>query len=223
MKKKVIEKTELEKRLEKESEGKRAKMESHEDTASAAEGAAAEETLAAVRQERDALKDQLLRARAEFDNYRKRIAREQEANRKKAAQALLADLLPVVDNLERAVDHGDDASGGLAAGVAMVLNQLGEVLGRHGLEPIPSVGEPFDPNVHEAIMSVEAADRPENQVAEEFLKGYRLGDWVLRPSKVSVSRGPATLGEENGPAGKDQAEKGKNEGKNEDAKGMAAG
>ena len=73
----------------------------------------------------------------------------------------------------------------------MVLKQFGEVLGRHGLAAIPAVGGAFDPNVHEAIMTVDSADIPENHVVQELQKGYRIGDYVLRPSKVSVSRGPA--------------------------------
>jgi molecular chaperone GrpE len=99
----------------------------------------------------------------------------------------MGDLLPVVDNLERALDHRDDASGSFADGVEMVLKQFRDVLARHGLEAIPTVGHPFDPHVHEAMMRAETDDVPQDHVVEEFLKGYRLGDYVVRPARVSVN------------------------------------
>jgi len=190
MKKKVIEKTELEKRLEAEAEKEQAVADDSPDAGTSNDNVVEEER-SELEIERDELKDQLLRARAEFDNYRKRIARDDEARRKMAGKALVTDLLPVVDNLERALEHTNDTSEGLAEGVAMVFKQFCEVLGRHGLEAIPAVGEVFDPNVHEAIMSVDSAEAPEGHVVQELLKGYRMGDYVLRPSKVSVSSGPS--------------------------------
>jgi len=135
------------------------------------------------------LKDQVLRSRAEFDNYRKRVARETERIRKTAAGDLVRDLLPVVDNLERALEHGADASGSLAEGVGMVLKQLHDVLGQNGVEPIPAIGEPFDPNVHEAVTRMPSTKYPADVVAQEFQKGYRLGGYLLRPTKVVVSAG----------------------------------
>lgn len=138
--------------------------------------------------ERDELKDQLLRARAEFDNYRKRVARDAERERKRAAESLIRDLLPVVDNLELALQHAD-AEHPLAEGVSMVVRQFQDVLRRAGVEAIPAVGEPFDPTVHEAVMHAPSEEVAENNVAHEFQKGYRLGDYVLRPSKVAVSKG----------------------------------
>jgi molecular chaperone GrpE len=134
-------------------------------------------------------RDQLLRARAEFDNYRKRVARDAERTRKLAAENILKDLLPVADNFERALDHaaGDPAS--LMEGVAMVYKQFADVLARHGLEPIPAVGEIFDPNVHEALSRMPSDEHAEDQVAQEYQKGYRLGDMVLRPAKVVISSG----------------------------------
>lgn len=145
--------------------------------------------------ERDALSDQLLRARAEFDNYRKRMAREAERTRQLAAEALIRDILPVVDHLELALRHADDHPGALGEGVAMVLRQFQDVLGRHGLEPIAAQGQPFDPTVHEAVMQRESEEAPANVVLEEFQRGYRLGQMVLRPAKVVVSMG-APSGEE---------------------------
>jgi molecular chaperone GrpE len=206
MKKKAIDKTELEKRLEAEladvaaqAEAAAEDSELRSDQSSAEEIPALEilpeEDVAALIEERDALKDQLLRARADFDNYRKRVAREDERVRRLAAESMIRDLLPAVDNLERALAHAAADSGGLAQGVEMVLKQLMEVLARYGLERIPSVGEPFNPNVHEAVMGVESVDVQPHHVAQELEKGYRLGDYVLRPAKVAVNVAPQTTAE----------------------------
>lgn len=150
---------------------------------------AMEADFAALEKERAELADQLLRARADFDNYRKRMARDAERIRQTAAEGLIRDILPVVDHLELALKHAEDHPGALGEGVAMVLRQFQDVLGRHGLEAISAVGEPFDPNVHEALMQRETADAPPECVVEEFQKGYRLGQMVLRPAKVVVSVG----------------------------------
>jgi molecular chaperone GrpE len=149
------------------------------------------EELVAVAAERDELKDQLLRARAEFDNYRKRMAREAERTRSRAAEGLIHDLLPVLDHLGLALQHSEETSNGLAEGVEMVFKQFGDVLAKNGLTPIPAEGETFDPTVHEAILQTPSEEVPANGVLQEFQKGYRLGDFVLRPAKVVVSAGPA--------------------------------
>lgn len=149
-----------------------------------------DEDVAALEAERDALKDQVLRARAEFDNYRKRTAREVERIRKTAAEALVRDLLPVADHLELALQHTDEASRAVTEGVRMVARQFAEVLSRHGVEPIPAAGEPFDPNVHEAMLQRADSNAAPNTVLEEFQRGYRMGEVVLRPSKVVVCSGP---------------------------------
>jgi molecular chaperone GrpE len=146
--------------------------------------------LAALRLERDTLQDQLLRARAEFDNFRRRVARENEQLRKTAAQSLMRDLLPIVDNMERALSHVEDKTSSLALGVEMILKQFAGVLSTQGLEPIPAKGEPFDPNVHEALTHQPSTEYPADTVMEEFQRGYRLGDFVLRPTQVVVSSGP---------------------------------
>jgi molecular chaperone GrpE len=151
--------------------------------------------LAALQQERDALQDQLLRARAEFDNYRRRVARENEQLRTTAAQALVRDLLPIVDNMERALSHVEDKTDGLALGVEMVMKQLTGVLSARGLEPIAAKGEPFDPHVHEALTHQPSVEYPADIVMEEFQRGYRLGDLVLRPTQVVVSSGPPAAAE----------------------------
>lgn len=136
-------------------------------------------------------RDQLLRARAEFDNYRKRVARDSERVRKMAAESLLKDLLPVADNFERALQHGEAEPGTLFEGIKMVHKQFVDVLARHGVEPIPAIGQPFDPNVHDALSRMPSDEHSEDTVALEYEKGYRLGDVVLRPAKVVVSSGPS--------------------------------
>ncbi len=154
-----------------------------------------EAELAALRDERDDLKEQALRARAEFENYRKRMARESERIRKTAAEGLMRDLLPIVDNLERALSHVEDKSDGLAQGVEMIVKQFADVLSAKGLEVIPAKGEPFDPNIHEALTHQPSDEFPADTVMEEFQRGYRLGDYVLRPTQVVVSSGPAEVAE----------------------------
>jgi molecular chaperone GrpE len=146
--------------------------------------------VAALMEERDRFKDQLLRARAEFDNYRKRMERDADRLRKTAAASVIHDLLPVLDNLERALEHANDESGGLAQGVEMVLKQMHEVLARHGVGPISTVGKPFTPDLHEAMMMMESAEVPPGHVTQEFQKGYRMGERVLRHAKVAVSAAP---------------------------------
>lgn len=183
MKKKHIEKTELEKRWEAEAAAEGSSDEGISETSQQAEEAAAD--VAALTAERDALNDRLLRTLAEFDNYRKRTARDHDRMRRTAAASLVSDLLVVVDNLERALAHRD--GDGFADGVEMVLKQMRDALQRHGVEPIPAVGQPFDPGVHEAIMTAQSDEHPNDHVVQELQKGYRLGDQVLRPAKVAVN------------------------------------
>lgn len=201
MKRNATEKTELEKRLEEEAvaesaqpaEADAAEPQTAQNTPAeppATEPPAAPEVdVNALLTERDALKDQILRARADFDNYRKRTARENERIRKTAAESVIRDLLPVIDNLERALEHVEDVSSGLGQGVDMVCKQIADVFGKHGVAPIPATGEKFDPQVHEAVAHVPSADHPADTVMQELLRGYRLGDQVLRASRVIVSAG----------------------------------
>ena len=196
---KKAKKTELERRWEEAA----AKERQQAEEAPAEEAHGAPETAAdepvdvdALIAERDALSDRVLRTLAEFENYRKRVARENDRLRRTAAQDLMGDLLPVLDNLERALDHADDApapagGSGFVEGVRMVLKQMCDVLSRHGLEPIPSLGEPFDPNVHEAMAVMPSDEHPADHVVNEFQRGYRLGEFVLRPAKVVVNAAPA--------------------------------
>ena len=149
-----------------------------------------EEQVAALSAERDGLKDQFLRALADLDNFRKRAARDMERVRKTAAEDLTRDLLPVLDNLERALAQAGDTTDGFAQGVQMVHKQLWEALAARGLERIPALGETFDPNVHEALALQPSEEYPENTVMAEWQRGYRMGGLVLRPWRVVVSSGP---------------------------------
>jgi molecular chaperone GrpE len=133
----------------------------------------------------------LRRVAADFENYRKRMARESEAQASRAAESLVGELLPVLDNLERALDaseHHEEAK--VAEGVQMVKHQLAGLLARRGLEEIPcEPGDEFDPHVHEAL-SHQPSDQPEGAVAAVWQRGYRLGDRVVRAARVVVSSGP---------------------------------
>lgn len=134
------------------------------------------------------LSDKLMRTAAEFDNYKKRTAREKEDFYKMAVCETIAPLLPVVDNLERAVsaaeNSGDDGS--VLEGIKMIKKQFDDVLSTIGVEPIVAVGNEFDPEKHNAVMT-EDSDEAENTVIEEFQKGYIYKDKVIRHSMVKVS------------------------------------
>ena len=191
MKKSHEEKTELEKRLEEEVAAEEAEAIESADEVDAEATPEPEIDVENLVRERAALADQLLRMRAEFDNYRKRMARDADRVRQQAAESLIRDLLPVVDHLELAMKHRDGGPEALAEGVGMVLRQFHEVLVRHGVEPITAEGEPFNPEVHEAVTQRESEEVPAQAVIEEFQKGYKLGQLVLRPAKVVVSLGIA--------------------------------
>ena len=146
---------------------------------------------AELKAECEQLKDQLLRARAEFDNYRKRTLRDMEQNRLNATGNLIRVLLPVLDNLERALAHANEEDG-LAVGVRMVHKQLLDALSAEGLEPVPARGMAFDPTLHDALAMAPSETVEHGIILEEFERGYRLRDQVLRPAKVIVSSGPET-------------------------------
>lgn len=130
-----------------------------------------------------------LRAQADFDNYRRRTMKEREELAAYASMKLITQLLPIVDNFERAtsaaVQGGDTES--FVKGVEMIFRQLTQTLEQEGLKPIASVGEPFNPEYHQAIMQVESEEHEEGVVVEEVQKGYMLKDRVLRPAMVKVS------------------------------------
>jgi molecular chaperone GrpE len=131
-----------------------------------------------------------LRVQADFDNFRRRSRQEKEEFAKYASSKLIEELLPVVDNFERALITGKDTSDAeaLLKGVDMIFRMLSHVLEQEGLKAIEAVGQPFNPEFHQAIMTVESADHEEGIVVEEIQKGYNLKDKVLRPSMVKVSQ-----------------------------------
>lgn len=133
--------------------------------------------------------EQYLRVMAEFENFKKRVQKESIESRRYANEELIKAILPVVDNLERALEHVDDDSTDdpLIEGVRMVQKQFLEVLGKFGVSPVEALGEPFDPNFHEAMMQVATDDSPPNTVVTEIAKGYVLNDRLVRPAMVGVS------------------------------------
>ena len=147
--------------------------------------------------ERDEYLDALQRLKAEFDNYRKRSERERQAVALAGVREVARDLLPVMDNLERAVAALGDQGGQVVAGLEMVRGQLAGLLAGHGVEEIDAHGRPFDPTVHEAIAQVPSAEHPGGTIVEVVEKGYRHADHVLRPTRVVVAAEPsATTAEE---------------------------
>jgi molecular chaperone GrpE len=158
---------------------------------------AEEETLAALAQEKTELMDRLMRVTAEFENYRKRIAREQAEWRDRAVEGLVLDLLPVLDSFDRALAAEESAADpdALRHGMELVRKQLSDALTARGVKPIEAVGEPFDPALHEAFLSrpVDEGEEP-GTLVEEVVKGYRLGERTIRPT-----RGIVAVAEEAGP------------------------
>ena len=154
-------------------------------------GAPGDELTQALRQ-RDEYHDKLQRAHAEFLNYQKRAKAQAESDRLYLIKPLALDILDALDNFDRAIETA--RAGGakaIAEGLLMVEKQFFAALNKHGVEPIPALGQPFDPNLHEAIMQQPDAHHPEGTVVNEFAKGYKLGDRVIRPAKVAVSIRPA--------------------------------
>ncbi len=153
-------------------------------TAASAEGAA-DDPLEAACRERDEYLDLAKRTQAEFENYRKRVAKDMAAAGGRAKAALVRELLPVVDNLERALDAAPDD--GLAEGVKLVHAELVAALERNGVTAFAPAGEPFDPSMHEALSTREDPDAQPGVVLDVVEKGYRADDSVLRPARVIVS------------------------------------
>jgi molecular chaperone GrpE len=146
------------------------------------------EDLATVIRQRDEYLDKLQRAHADFVNYQKRAKLQADADRIYLVKPLALDILNALDNFDRAIETA--RSGGaqaVAEGLMMVEKQFVDALAKHGVEAIPALGQPFDPNFHEAIMQRPDAHHPEGTVVMELARGYKLGDRVIRPSKVAVS------------------------------------
>lgn len=147
--------------------------------------------------------DRYLRLAADFENFKRRTQQEQQEARRYGTATVIRRLLPVMDDLERALETAPEGAGeGWLRGVQLVLRKLRETLESAGVEPIEAVGRPFDPSLHEATGFEETSDQPEGTVVTELRRGYRLHDRVLRPSLVRVARHPR---EEPDRAGPDQA------------------
>ena len=143
-----------------------------------------------LEQEKAELVNLTQRVQADFDNFRRRTRGEKEELIKYASEGLITKLLPVLDNFERALVALQDKDEGKSylEGVEMIYRQLYQVLTNEGLEVVPSIGCPFDPNCHEAVMQVESDEAPHDTVLEEFQKGYRLKGKLIRPSMVKVAK-----------------------------------
>jgi molecular chaperone GrpE len=155
--------------------------------AAAAEPGAASE-IEKLKAERDALLDRLARLQAEFDNARKRAARDQQEFREFAATDAIRSILPILDSLERALKAPGAESGDFRSGIELIYRQFLDALQKLGVQPIVSVGQPFDPRVHEAIEMVDTAEAKDHQVLEELQRGYKYKDRLLRPAMVRVAR-----------------------------------
>lgn len=171
--------------------------EAGEDADAAAAGADAER-VAALEQELAEAKDRTLRVAADLENFRRRALKDREEAHNFGHQNLVKDLLPSVDNLERAVDHarkgGEESASGLLEGVELVLRELHSVLAKHGVTPIEALGQPFDPALHEAMAQVTDGSQPPGTVVEVFQRGYQLRARLLRPARVVVSKLPDGAG-----------------------------
>jgi molecular chaperone GrpE len=143
-----------------------------------------------LRAERDALVDRLARLQAEFENARKRTAREQQEFREYAVSDAMKSLLPSLDSFERALQTSAGDKSEFRGGVELIYKQLQDALVKLGLRPIPAKGEPFDPHLHQAIEMVDTDEAEDHHVLEELQRGYKLKDRLLRPSMVRVARNP---------------------------------
>ncbi len=143
------------------------------------------------RRQRDEYYDLLLRKQAEFDNYRKRVERERQTLADAAAAGMLEELLPLMDDLERALkaDAVGESAEAYRRGVEIIHKQLGDILRKRGVRPIEATGADFDPYYHQAVAHDPADGRRDGEIIEEFRRGYMLGDRLLRPSMVKVAKG----------------------------------
>ena len=154
--------------------------------------AALREQLKAKEEEAKNNYERLIRQSAEIENFKKRAIREKEDAIRYANETLVKELLPILDNLERAMSHAKSGGNGesLVEGVEMILKGLFDALGKHGLSKISATGQPFDPQLHEAMAQVESDASTPNTVLEEHQKGYLLKERLLRPALVTVVKGP---------------------------------
>ena len=149
--------------------------------------------VAQVAAERDQYRDAALRAQAELENYRKRVAREAETSAKFLTLPLVRDLLPALDNLARTVQAAEQTGNvsDLIQGLQMIQGQFEQVFGNYSAKPIEALGQPFDPNLHEALQQMPSNEHPPMTVIQELERGYVMHDRVIRPTKVIVASAPA--------------------------------
>ena len=165
------------------------RMDDESTTASAADAAPGlADEIVELRKERDSLHDRLLRQAAEFDNYRKRQDRERKEWSQMAAIDLVQDLLPVIDDFERALQSDAPGAESYRQGLDIIHRALMDMLRKRGVTPIDAVGTAFDPQVHQAVAYEDAPDRQDGEVIEQFARGYRLGDKLVRPAMVKVAK-----------------------------------
>lgn len=145
--------------------------------------------------ERDRIREQLLRMAADFDNFRKRSRKEIEEVRRRTVEDTVREVLPIIDNLERAAEATTDAKdvAAVAEGVHMVLRGFEEVAGRLGLQRVQALGQLFDPALHDAMQQQETTEHPPGTIVAEVIPGYKLGERLLRPAMVIVARPPAGI------------------------------
>ena len=136
-------------------------------------------------------KDKFVRLQAETDNFRKRLSREKEEFSQYANERLFKELIPIFDNLKRALEDPSSDTKSLKEGLEMILKQFSSFLEKEKVEPIKAIGEKFDPTVHEALTSEESDEHDENTIISEFVKGYTINNRVLRPSQVIISKKPS--------------------------------
>jgi molecular chaperone GrpE len=155
-----------------------------------APAAVADSTIEKLKAENAAYLDRLARLQAEFENFRKRSAREQEEFRAFAVADALKQFLPILDSLDRALKTENASADDFRSGVDLIDRQFHDVLTKLGVEPIEAKGQPFDPGLHQAIQMVDTAEVPDNHVVDEFQRGYRIKNRLLRPAMVVVARNP---------------------------------
>jgi molecular chaperone GrpE len=147
-----------------------------------------EKELEAARKEKDEIYERLLRKHADFENFRKRADKEKREFQSYALSEFMLELLSILDNFERALAHSDEQSGPeYRKGVELIYRQFRDLMEKKGLKAIDTIGQPFDPNFHEAILREEKNDLPENTILAEMQKGYFFRDKLLRPAMVKVS------------------------------------
>lgn len=149
-----------------------------------------EARLAAGAARAEEYQQQLLRLQADFDNFRRRTRQERDEWFRQAAEDVVAAVLPVLDNFERALEKPGDRLEDFLAGVRMIQRQLEGILAEQGLERVPGTGEAFDPNIHEAVARVETGEAPENTIIEELRPGYYFKGRIIRPAMVKVAKPP---------------------------------